>query len=343
MKFFIFSIRLVCLELVLLLPLTFSTFSQDRDSSVRRCLSITDVNERVECLETGVAPNSGTQLSNPTAPKLPRANPSFDCRAARNSIERAICADATLSDWDSRMGQLLQQTLRRSKDSQPILDSQRLWLTERDNRCGTVVDTALWSCLLEMTKLRAAALANGIAISADATPPTQTSLAPTTTTTQSRRTEAASSDAKGGVPAPSSTKLPLSDSSTSSQDGGSTFVIALIALVLGLIIFLKVFRHIRTKQLIAAEQQRIEEFRIAEEQRLISRYGHEIAARILARQIWQGMTDEQLVESRGHPADVGREIIRSNRRETWKYGQTGRNRFNERVYLENGIVIGWKN
>ncbi len=81
---------------------------------------------------------------------------------------------------------------------------------------------------------------------------------------------------------------------------------------------------------------------IRRKQHLVAKYGEEIAARIIARNVWQGMTEEQLTESRGAPVDIGREVIRAKIKETWKYGQTGRNRFSERVYLENGIVIGWK-
>ena len=75
---------------------------------------------------------------------------------------------------------------------------------------------------------------------------------------------------------------------------------------------------------------------------LVAKYGQEAAARILAHEVWQGMTGEQLVEARGHPSDVGREIIRDKIRETWKYQQIGKNRFRRRINLENGVVIGWK-
>lgn len=76
-------------------------------------------------------------------------------------------------------------------------------------------------------------------------------------------------------------------------------------------------------------------------QRLIKRYGVEIADMIIAGKVWQGMTDEQLTESWGSPIDIGREVIRTKTKETWKYNQTGRNRFSNRIYLEDGIVIGW--
>jgi hypothetical protein len=55
------------------------------------------------------------------------------------------------------------------------------------------------------------------------------------------------------------------------------------------------------------------------------------------------MTDEQLIESWGIPDDKDTEIKRAMRKETWKYGQIGKNRFSDRIFLENGIVIGWKN
>jgi hypothetical protein len=54
------------------------------------------------------------------------------------------------------------------------------------------------------------------------------------------------------------------------------------------------------------------------------------------------MTQEQLADSWGEPVDVGSEVTRAKTKEIWKYGQTGKNRFRERVYLENGIVVGWK-
>ncbi|MGY4368451.1 hypothetical protein ACVW1A_004516 [Bradyrhizobium sp. LB1.3] len=95
-----------------------------------------------------------------------------------------------------------------------------------------------------------------------------------------------------------------------------------------------VYNNIRRRE----EERR----RAAERQRLVAKYGDEIADRILARVVWQGMTEEQLLESRGHPADKDYEVRKSVSKETWKYGQTGKNRFSNRIFLENGIVTGWK-
>lgn len=105
---------------------------------------------------------------------------------------------------------------------------------------------------------------------------------------------------------------------------------------------LRVFRKVRQRQQLAAAQELYEQQRDAEWQHLVEKYGEEIAARIGERRVWQGMTMEQLIESWGNPADIAREIVKTRRKETWKYVQTGKNRFANRIYLENGIVIGWK-
>jgi uncharacterized membrane protein len=58
--------------------------------------------------------------------------------------------------------------------------------------------------------------------------------------------------------------------------------------------------------------------------------------------VWQGMTNEQLIDALGNPVEVNQEVIRNKTKETWKYNQTGKNRFSNRIYLENEVVSGWK-
>jgi uncharacterized protein YecT (DUF1311 family) len=84
-----------------------------------------------------------------------RATPSFDCQAARTSIERAICSDTTLSEWDAQMGAALQNASR-SKDRQPVLQSQQLRVRQRDNMCGTVAEISFGPALFEATRSRVA-------------------------------------------------------------------------------------------------------------------------------------------------------------------------------------------
>jgi hypothetical protein len=81
---------------------------------------------------------------------------------------------------------------------------------------------------------------------------------------------------------------------------------------------------------------------IKRKNQLIEKYGHEIAIKILSRRVWQGMTIEQLRDSWGNPVDIDREVYKTKIKETWKYNQTGKNRFSDRIYLNDGIVVGWK-
>jgi hypothetical protein len=239
------------------------------------------------------------------------------------------------------MGQLFQQSLRLTKDRQSLLEGQRLWLAQRDASCGAVADTIIWSCLLEMTKSRAATLTK---ITATAAEIAQAVLPPPAPTTLPGRTEPSTNGAPVRPIDLSASQVSQNERSEGASPPKGSFLTtaSLIALALGLTLALKVFGNIRRKTRLAQEQERIEERRLAEGNRLVMKYGEEITARIIARQVWQGMTDEQLIESWGNPADVGREIIKARIKETWKYGQIGRNRFSNRVYLENGIVIGWK-
>jgi uncharacterized protein len=174
MKPLAFFGQLTFAGLALLTALTSQAIAQDQLSRTRHCLSIADVNERVDCLETGAAstPNP-TPAPTPAFQKQQSQAPSFDCRAARTSIERAICGDVTLSAWDSQMGQLFQQGLRLTKDRQSLLEGQRLWLLQREASCSALADTAIWSCLFEMTRSRAAALVRMTSSNAEITPTNQ--------------------------------------------------------------------------------------------------------------------------------------------------------------------------
>jgi uncharacterized protein len=303
MNSFVFFSRLSCAGFALLVTLSVPAASQDRNSP------------------------GATSLSNANPTNQSRGNPSFDCRAARSSIERAICGDVTLSEWDSRMGQLFQQALRLAKDRQALLQNQRLWLTQRDSTCGAVADTAIWSCLLETTKSRAAKIAtSNIEATQTVQPPPAVNVPTTPQATPQVRAQSPLSESPGDA-SPSTTLTSQNKPSPSTSPGDNSFVtiILLFLFILALAIALKLLSAVRR------------------EQRLVEKYGAEIAAQIIAQKVWQGMTEEQLTESWGDPAGVGREIIRTKIKETWKYNQTGKNRFSNRVYLENGIVIGWKN
>src|SRR4051794_28350889 len=89
------------------LPL-FEAWGQGRGEHAR-CLSITDVNQRIECLEGRFTPPPMVAPAQVPDPRSGRSTPSFDCRAANNDIEYTLCAEPALAEMDARMGQLLRQ------------------------------------------------------------------------------------------------------------------------------------------------------------------------------------------------------------------------------------------
>ena len=105
------------------------------------------------------------------------------------------------------------------------------------------------------------------------------------------------------------------------------------------------FLHIRAQKeaaaIRAAERERQREEEALRQADLVSRFGDETASRILASELWVGQTEEQLREALGEPIDVDEKVMKTKKREVWKYDQVGGNRFNTRVTLENGVVTGW--
>jgi len=78
-------------------------------------------------------------------------------------------------------------------------------------------------------------------------------------------------------------------------------------------------------------------------QELLEKYGDEsVVERIMNRIIWQGMSQEQLIDSWGRPVAKDQKVYKTKIAETFKYNQTGKNQFKDRVLLENGFVVGWK-
>ena len=306
MYLFVFAARLAAVGIASLIATSFPAAVQDRN--LARCLSIADVNERIDCLESGGITPTPNISPTPSvrAPKQPQAGPSqagpnFDCRAANSSIERAICADATLSEWEFRMGQQYHQALRARKDGdiQSIMEGQRAWVQQRNSSCSGIADTAIWTCLLEMTKQRVAVLAKATEVPPAAQPP----LPPQAGSKNQAGPVSSTPSITAATPSPPTISKPDPSPPLSSE---GTNPLLLILIVLGAVAFaIAIFGNISSKRRRAAEDQRLEEERqqrLAEErQRLVMRYGEHEADLILARKVWQGMTDEQLIEISGYP------------------------------------------
>lgn len=67
----------------------------------------------------------------------------------------------------------------------------------------------------------------------------------------------------------------------------------------------------------------------------------EIVSRILNQSFWIGQTASQLLDSLGNPVDISEWCNAKEFGETWKYSQTGKNRYALKIYLVNNKVSGW--
>lgn len=56
---------------------------------------------------------------------------------------------------------------------------------------------------------------------------------------------------------------------------------------------------------------------------------------------WVEQTAEQLIDSLGYPVDVEQKILKTKKKEVWKYSHQGGNRYSLRITLDNDHVVGW--
>jgi uncharacterized membrane protein len=66
-----------------------------------------------------------------------------------------------------------------------------------------------------------------------------------------------------------------------------------------------------------------------------------LVERLMEGQFWQGQTTNQLIDSIGKPDDISRQVLKSKTKETWKYQKTGNKRYALKIFVEDGIVVGW--
>ena len=75
---------------------------------------------------------------------------------------------------------------------------------------------------------------------------------------------------------------------------------------------------------------------------LREKYGdEELVSKIMRKVVWQGQTDEQLADSLGDPEDIDQKVLKTKKKEIWKYYHQSGNRYGLRITLDNDVVIGW--
>lgn len=84
--------------------------------------------------------------------------------------------------------------------------------------------------------------------------------------------------------------------------------------------------------------------RLRKEQReshLLTKYGTEVADKILKASIWVDQTTEQLLDARGKPYAIDQKFLKTKVREVWKYDPGPRGGCRLRITIENGRVVSW--
>jgi hypothetical protein len=105
--------------------------------------------------------------------------------------------------------------------------------------------------------------------------------------------------------------------------------------IVGLVVVLVVLGIVLSRY--QAAKRRQERFRA-----LTERFGsEEIAQDIMDQKFWTGQTEEMLSESLGTPVAVDKQVLKTKRKEVWKYGEARKNQFSLRITVENGRVVGW--
>lgn len=62
---------------------------------------------------------------------------------------------------------------------------------------------------------------------------------------------------------------------------------------------------------------------------------------LMSQSFWQGQTADQLMDSLGNPEDIDQKILKTKKKEVWKYNYQGANRYGLRITLDNDLVVGW--
>ena len=70
-------------------------------------------------------------------------------------------------------------------------------------------------------------------------------------------------------------------------------------------------------------------------------YDEQLVKKIVEGYFWEGQTAEQLRDSIGIPAEIDEKILKTKKKEIWKYNRKSANRFALRITLDNDIVVGW--
>jgi hypothetical protein len=93
---------------------------------------------------------------------------------------------------------------------------------------------------------------------------------------------------------------------------------------------------------VAAQNANFEQ-QVAERlQNLVQRFGEVNANRIVGKTLWQGATAEMIHEMLGAPENVSSKVLKTLKRDVWKYNRLDARRYGLQVTIENDVCVGWE-
>lgn len=108
----------------------------------------------------------------------------------------------------------------------------------------------------------------------------------------------------------------------------------MLAVIAVIIIFFVIVSYVDKKSKREAKKAWVEN--------IYKKYGHtETAEKIINKTVWVGETTEQLTDSLGSPVDIDESVLKTKKKEVWKYYRKSANRYGFKVKVENGVVVGW--
>ena len=75
---------------------------------------------------------------------------------------------------------------------------------------------------------------------------------------------------------------------------------------------------------------------------LCQRFGPHLGPRVAAGELWQGQHSDMVLAGLGQPASVDEKVLKSKTKHTLKYYPGPSGRFGLCIFIENGVVVGWK-
>ncbi len=84
--------------------------------------------------------------------------------------------------------------------------------------------------------------------------------------------------------------------------------------------------------------EKIEAFKFIKkhQEALLQKYGEEIGSRLVNHQYWIGMTEEQLIECKGNPDKIEKQVLKTKTKLTYIYGNKSSGDY---FVIENGEVV----